>query len=138
MKTSFCPHLQDLPFPAITICNLNKFRAAALHPENLLPNVSKFIYNTAKKSQQQRPPESDWQSTDEQRKLFLQKARRRSGISDANNEDTTGTVSSTDILEMVILQASASYSETELKKAGHQFENLVVGCQWMGLQCDKG
>ena len=129
-------NLQDLAFPAITICNLNKFRAKALLQERLLPNVKQVIFNKLKNHGRS---ESDWQSTDEQKKFFLEKVRRRSGISDGNEDSTNiGSISPRDILETMTLQASALYPETVLKKSGHQFENLIVSCQWMGIDCKIG
>ena len=134
----FSLHLQDLPFPAITICNLNKFRKSTL--SKTLPNVQKVLHNYRVNKFQQGKSKSDWQSSDEQKKFFLEKTWSRSGISVSNNVDAASmdSVSSTDILETMTLQASASYSVKDLKKAGHQFEDLIVSCRWMGIQCHTG
>ena len=131
-------YLQDLPFPAITICNLNKFRAGGLHDH--LSNVSKLLGNYRKKKFQQGPSKNDWQSSDEQKRFFFEKVWNRSGIIGTNDMGSANvdSVSSTDILETMIEEASAKYPQEQLKKAGHLFDNLVVSCRWMGIQCKTG
>ena len=132
-------NLQDLSFPAITICNLNKFRAPVL--ARYLPNVSKIIdmYRRKKIFHHRKTPD-DWQSSDDIKRLFFEKIRSRSGIGDTSKIDSEeiGSVSSADILELLVLEESAKYPMENLKKAGHQFEKLVADCSWMGIACHSG
>lgn len=126
-----------MTFPAITICNLNKFRASGLKH---LPDVLKVIKNHRQnKFVPRSKTKNDWNSLNERKRFFLQKMASRSGISPTSdmNYSETNAVSRKDILEAEMLAASARYSEKELKKAGHQFEDLVVGCRWMGIQCNS-
>ena len=120
-----------MPFPAITICNLNKFREKKLKN---LPRVKDII---DKHRNSKHPKPGDWGSSDELKKFFLDKMRERSGI---KNGDTLkmDSVSSTDILESAVLDASATYSMEALKETGHQFEDFIVNCRWMGINCEEG
>ncbi|XP_028411343.1 amiloride-sensitive sodium channel subunit alpha-like [Dendronephthya gigantea] len=116
----------DMTFPSVTICNLNKFRKDALQN---LPGLNKIINNK----------KSDRANVDEEN-LFFQKMKRRSGMTlpaGGMNFSKTNQVSSKDILENAMLAASVKYSEKDLKKAGHQFEDLVSSCRWMGIQCNS-
>lgn len=117
-----------MSFPSVTVCNLNKFRRSALRTN--LPNVSKILENYRKKGK------ISWNGNGHEQR-HLKDVYAQSGIkkSDNNIDDD---VAPEDILNSMVLQASSEYSESQLRKTGYGFKNLITECRWMGAKCHEG
>lgn len=122
-----------MSFPSVTVCNLNKFRQKALRKK--LRDLDQILMNQRRQSKKSH--QNGWANTKERKDFFINKIAAKSGIAHSNQIDADS-VSSENILEALILQASTKYSLKELTQSGHQFDSLIVDCQWMGVKCNKG
>lgn len=117
----------------MTICNLNQFRKKKIREV-------RAIFEILENYSDDRRNKSDGSSFESSVNKQGRALKKDFGSDfDADQQDLDDIDVDEDVLieQLVAIQASF-YSESELKKAGHQMRDTILSCSWKGLDCRDG
>jgi 3-dehydroquinate dehydratase len=124
--------LQEIDFPSVTVCNLNQFRMKGIKNLSEIDEIIELYLHVNRSKSDGSKFEN---SVEKQTKAFKNEFN---ADEDDDIDDVDISLDEDVVVDELIAIAASQYTQEELMKVGHQFEDMILSCSWKGFDCLTG